>query len=627
LENFLLFPPHKQPHTLFYKIFALNYDFRKNGASQQSSASNVWNATGLQLNDVITCVLTVTSNNGACISSSFTSATSNDATVRTTPLPSGVRGNTLTFNGTNQSVSVPDMNLLDMTSNYTVEVWAKFNSLAAGNQAIISKNTGSNNGYYLGRNGSALVFDGLTTSSGVINATDWHHIAVVNDNGTRRLYVNGWEQALTGTAITVAANTQNIGIGYDANTNTYFNGQIDEVRIWSTVRSQFTLRENMHLVLAGTESNLISYYQFNESAGTTLTDIVSRNDGTLQNAPIRGISHANVGRGTSSTIAVNSAGLQTFTNSTNCKLNFSGNLPMGDIVVSRVQGLPAGVNLVTVNATIRSVYTRYYWVINNFGTTNTSLTVTPTFILGPGQISPAETLTGLKMDKRPTNEDVTWTPYSAQAIVSTTTGEATFTDIDGFSEFVIHSEQASPLPTMQVSLMGERKDEAHVDLKWFTNIEPNNKGFEVQMSEDRQNFTTISFADAKGNISIGSEYSLLVANPNDAYYRLKQVSQDGSFSYSAVIFIEGMQGDLIVFPNPTKGELNLRLSKTSRATDRLKVSLYDMTGKLVFENEGVWINTERKLQDFLINLRGSGTYLLQATTRQRTYKKKIEIIK
>ena len=131
----------------------------------------------------------------------------------------------------------------------------------------------------------------------------------------------------------MVANTQNLSIGYDANTNSYFNGQIDEVRIWSTVRSQFTLRENMHLVLSGLEPNLVSYYQCNQSAGSSLTDIISQNHGTLQNSPPWGISHANVGRGTSNTIDVSSTGLKTFTNSTNCKLNFSGALPMGDVVV------------------------------------------------------------------------------------------------------------------------------------------------------------------------------------------------------------------------------------------------------------------------------------------------------
>ncbi|TAE19658.1 MAG: T9SS C-terminal target domain-containing protein [Bacteroidetes bacterium] len=605
----------------------LNYDFRKNSVSQQSSASNVWNATGLALGDLITCVVTVTANNGACINTSFTSATSNTATVRTSPNPSGLRGNALTYNGTNQSVSVPDMNLLDMTSNYTLEVWAKFGSIAAGTQAIISKNTGSDNGYYLSRNGSALVFDGMTTGGSIINATDWHHIAVVNDNGTRRLYVNGWEQALSGSPIAVVANTQNLSIGYDAKTNTYFNGQIDEVRIWSTVRSQFTLRENMHLVLSGLESNLVSYYQCNQSAGTSLTDIISQNHGTLQNSPPWGISHANVGRGTSNTIDVNSSGLKTFTNSTNCKLNFSGALPMGDVVVSRVEGLPAGVNLVTTNGTIISVYTKYYWVINNFGTTNTGLTVSPTFILGPNQISPTETLSGLKMDKRPTNQDIAWTAYNAQTFVNITTGEVTFTDIDGFSEFVIHSEESSPLPTTMLAFAGERKDAENVMLRWNTNLEMNNKGFEVQASTDKQNFEMVTFVDGKGDINTPAQYNLLVANANDAYYRLKQVDNNGNFTYSAIVFIAGEMGDLIVYPNPTKGEINLRLGNINRLNDNLKIKLYDLAGKLIFETEAKWEVAEQNLKRFVFDIQANGQYILSVHTRGKSFKKKIQVIK
>jgi|GEM_PF-6138084 len=601
----------------------VTYNFKKAGVSQQSGASNVWNATSLVVGQTITCDITVAG--GTCLST--TTATSNTATVRTAPAPSGIRGNALTYNGTTQSVTVPDIDLLDATSNYTLEVWVKFGSIAAGTRAIISKNSGSNNGYYLSRNGSALTFDGMSTAGSVINATDWHHIAVVNDAGTRRLYVNGWEQALSGTPITVAANAQNLSIGYDANSNSYFSGQIDEVRIWRTVRSQFDVRENMHLVLTGLETDLVSYYQCNLSAGTALTDIVSQNHGTLQNTPTWSISHANVGRGTSNTIAVNATGLQTFANSTNCKLNFSGSLPMGDIVVSRVEGLPAGVNLVTTNATIRSVYTRYYWVINNFGTTNASLTVTPTFILGPNQISTTETLNGLRIDKRPTNQDIAWTAYNAQAIVSTATGEATFSDIDGFSEFVIHSEESSPLPVSILTFAGERKDADNVLLNWHTTQEFDNKGFDVEMSNNKIDFQKIGFVDSKGNANAPTTYQLLTKNPNDAFYRLKQIDVSGTFKYSTVVFVAGTQGDLIVYPNPTKGEINLQLAGTNRQKDRLKLTLTSMDGKQLFSTEDVWEKAESNLQQFLMRLHGNAEYVLIAYTRNKIYKKKVQMIK
>ena len=67
-----------------------------------------------------------------------------------------------------------------------------------------------------------------------------------------------------------------------------FDGQMDEVRIWSTTRSATEIQSLMNSELCGTETGLIAYYDFNQgTAGgsngsiTTLTDKTGNNDGTL----------------------------------------------------------------------------------------------------------------------------------------------------------------------------------------------------------------------------------------------------------------------------------------------------------------------------------------------------------
>jgi hypothetical protein len=61
----------------------------------------------------------------------------------------------------------------------------------------------------------------------------------------------------------------------------YFNGIIDEVRIWNIARDLSSIREDMYRPLQGNETGLISYWQFNEGFGSITGDSVGGNIGTL----------------------------------------------------------------------------------------------------------------------------------------------------------------------------------------------------------------------------------------------------------------------------------------------------------------------------------------------------------
>jgi hypothetical protein len=121
----------------------------------------------------------------------------------------------------------------------------------------------------------------METANGILTAGQWYHIAAVNENGTRKLYVDGAQVALSGTPITVQNNIDALRIGSDFN-GRFFDGSIDEVRIWKAARTQTDIREKMHREASGTDSNLVSYWSFNEGAGTLAYDAtLSQNTGTL----------------------------------------------------------------------------------------------------------------------------------------------------------------------------------------------------------------------------------------------------------------------------------------------------------------------------------------------------------
>jgi len=201
--------------------------------------------------------------------------------------------NALNFDGLDDAVTCTGS---QNPAVFTAEVWYSTASLA--DMAMVSTlTTNSNTGFeihsYEGkpvltlRNGGTWL-DILSPSA--VPANSWNHVALTYDGTTAKLYVNG---QLVNSAAIAAANYINgsatLNIGRRASGGLNFSGSIDEVRMWTTVRTQAEIQNNMYVELAGTESGLLSYYKFNQgtagganSGVTTLTDATTHAfNGTL----------------------------------------------------------------------------------------------------------------------------------------------------------------------------------------------------------------------------------------------------------------------------------------------------------------------------------------------------------
>jgi len=108
------------------------------------------------------------------------------------------------------------------------------------------------------------------------SAGTWYHVAATVDNVSgMKMYINGVLQADTNpyTNAPCAANDITaLGTWGDANIR-YFNGSVDEVRMWNFARTQTEVQSALNHELTGSESGLIAYYNFNqgESGGNNPT--------------------------------------------------------------------------------------------------------------------------------------------------------------------------------------------------------------------------------------------------------------------------------------------------------------------------------------------------------------------
>ena len=203
--------------------------------------------------------------------------------------------NALSFSGS--YVQTNEVNL--GTSHFTLEGWVKPNGTAGAiyNNRISEGGADGNWFTLFLTNNNKLQIElahggvgGYTAPIGNISLTTgvWHHIAVVKNTTHITFYVDGvldaqiadpYARNMTGGGI------MTIGMKYGG--FSYFNGQIDEFRVWKTALSQVEIQTNMHNSLVGNEPNLVAYYDFDQTSGTILPDLtVHGHNGTLVNSPL-----------------------------------------------------------------------------------------------------------------------------------------------------------------------------------------------------------------------------------------------------------------------------------------------------------------------------------------------------
>jgi hypothetical protein len=209
-------------------------------------------------------------------------------------------GLAMQFDGVASQVQVPANPTLT-PSQFTFEAWV--NPQKQDCNTIISRGDGNNAAtdyiFQVGYNGSTCGAEmrislwaggAWNFSSNQVPLNAWSHVAVAYDGSALSFYINGALDAVVPQTNALYHSGLPLYIGRQGtlcNCN-FFQGLLDEVRIWSIPLTQPQLRAGINQPLSGSEPGLLAYYQFDEGSGATATNSAATGsvfDGTLLNGP------------------------------------------------------------------------------------------------------------------------------------------------------------------------------------------------------------------------------------------------------------------------------------------------------------------------------------------------------
>ncbi|WP_162903224.1 LamG-like jellyroll fold domain-containing protein [Taibaiella koreensis] len=184
-------------------------------------------------------------------------------------------GTGLYFNGSESIVTAANVNHSIDTNDFTWEAWINPEKITGstcimtnGNfvPALYATTAGS------GGNGSVgFYWGGWKNSNTFIEKNKWSHVAMVRSQDTITIYVNGIAAPNRYVMPNAMANSK-LRLGWSGDISEYFQGVLDEVRVWKVARTEEELKAFMCQKLQGNEPNLVNYYRLDEGNGQAAGD-------------------------------------------------------------------------------------------------------------------------------------------------------------------------------------------------------------------------------------------------------------------------------------------------------------------------------------------------------------------
>jgi hypothetical protein len=221
--------------------------------------------------------------------------------------------------------------------------------------------------------------------------------------------------------------------------------------------------------------------------------------------------------------------------------------------------------------------------------------------VGGNNVTETLNLTGLT-----TNTIYYFRIFGATNSVANRTGTYTFCGSTRLGSTLLPVEIASFNAFMQSN---------NVILNWTTASESNNSYFEIQRSNNGNQFSSIGTVSGIGTTSLTTDYNFTDLAPftTTNYYRLKQVDIDGRYKYSSILTIKSdskLKKNISISPNPVSDKINIRISSDAATNGGIRI--INAAGQVIYQqNERVIKGENLFIINRLQNL-PKGFYTVQA---------------
>ncbi|MCP5098322.1 MAG: tandem-95 repeat protein, partial [Chloroflexi bacterium] len=197
-------------------------------------------------------------------------------------------GFALAFDGSNDYVITPSI-VDPATTNFTAATW--FYLSADQDKVMLAQQNGSGTGRTWlkvttdGQLQTWLSGDASLSSTGAVTVGQWHHATVSFDGTTVKLYLDG--VLVDSDARTMNASDGNFVIGTNKSISKYFDGAMDELKIYTRTLADSEVQDLFNLVSVD-QTNLVANFDFETVTDATLVDSSGNTlDGSCTTCPAR----------------------------------------------------------------------------------------------------------------------------------------------------------------------------------------------------------------------------------------------------------------------------------------------------------------------------------------------------
>jgi hypothetical protein len=429
------------------------------------------------------------------------------------------------------------------TTDYTL---ATAISIPAGSTS--ASITLSSVGDLLDETDETVIIDVTAVVNGITSSAQQRTVTITDDDATPTVTI-AWSNTSIGEGAAGTSNavaTLSVASGRTVTVNLAWSGT-------ATLNTDYTVTGSTITIPAGSTSAFVTMnnitdnlYEMNSGASEVITVTMSS------------ATNANLGSPSNATMTQNdddpAPTVTMASNATNISEN-GGSAKIG-ITLSAISGVATTVNI----------------AISGSALSGTDYTLSATSLVIPaGSLTDSVTVTAI-------NDAVSDFSETVVLDISTITNGTE----SGIQQSTINIIEGV-LPVRFASYTATVK-QCSIALDFATAFEQNNHRFEVQWSIDGSAWNTIATIASKGNSGIVQQYNYLHTAPakGNNFYRIRQVDNDGSANYTAILLAKPDCGEAVqvkAWPNPFVNKLQV-----SGLANNSQLRLVAMDGKTVYQS-------------------------------------------